>query len=459
MKQKIKDLGTIFKKTFQGWNADDPFRQSAVIAYYAIFSLPALLVLLVNITGFFFEKDAISGEISRQIEGVMGPETANTVERIVEKASETKSGVLAGAIAIITILFGATGVFIQLQKTLNQIWDVKEKPDLGFMKQLKMRLFSFGLIVSIGFLLLISLAVSTALAALSHYFEGIFPEAIAYLFYALEFVVSLSVISVLFALMFKLLPDAKIKWRNVWIGSVLTGLLFIAGKYGLSLYFGKAEPASVYGAAGSVILILLWVSYSSMIVFFGAEFTKQYAVHYGMKISPNKDAVKMEDETNTNEKDISEKEHKEAILKENHVTFYENGNSKQKDHEPKKHDPVKYESNGVGKHKENPVEMEIQKRTARKTKINSIKDLKDEITRKEILLKVNAQDIKDDLKPSHLLSGLLPRQLRVKQFRSGKWNMDEYMRGVARNYISTHETEKTFLDKIRDLLHLNNGKD
>ncbi|MCE3258873.1 MAG: ribonuclease [Bacteroidetes bacterium] len=471
MKKKLKDIGTILKKTAKGWNADDPFRQSAVIAYYAIFSLPALLVLLINIMGFFFERDAISGEISRQIEGVMGPETANTVERIVERAGETKSGIFASIIAIVTILFGATGVFIQLQKTLNQIWDVREKPDLGFMKQLKIRLFSFGLILSVGFLLLTSLVVSTALAALSHQLEGIFPEAIAYLFYGLEFVISLGVISVLFALMFKLLPDVKMTWKTVWIGAFLTGLLFLGGKYGLSLYFGKAEPGSVYGAAGSIILMLLWVSYSSMIVFFGAEFTKQYAVHYGLKFGPSKDAVKIDDEvTGTSDSNI-EREHKEAAMKEKQsvVSYSENGHTDKRTissnghhenndiREPKKV-PIKYETNGNGKHEESPVEMKIQKLTSRKKKITSVQDLKDEIVRKEIMLKENAEGIKDDLKPSHLFSNLLPRPLRVKHFKSDKWDMDEYMRGVARNYISTEEKEKSFLDKVKELLHIGNGK-
>lgn len=293
MKVKTKGLGTIIKKTFKGWNEDDPFRQSSVIAYYAIFSLPALLVLIINVAGFFFGKEKVSEEITKQIGDAMGASTAEQIGSIVTKAGETKAGIISSIIAIITIIFGATGVFVQLQTNLNQIWDVKQKSSKGFLLMLKHRLFSFGLIVSIGFLLLMSLVISTMLTAFSHWIEGSFPDAIAYLFYALEFAVSLLVITVLFMLMFKILPDVKLKWRDVVVGSLLTGLLFILGKYGMSFYFGKAEPASVYGAAGSIILILLWTSYSSMIVFFGAEFTKQYSLYHGLKIEPTKDAEKI----------------------------------------------------------------------------------------------------------------------------------------------------------------------
>ncbi|MGZ4043812.1 MAG: YihY/virulence factor BrkB family protein, partial [Bacteroidia bacterium] len=319
LKERLNGFGKIIKETYKGWNADDPFRQSAVIAYYAIFSLPALLVLIINVFGFFFEKDAINGEISRQVAGVMGTDTANQVDDIVQKASEMQAGVISTIIAIVTILFGATGVFVELQKSLNQIWDVKQREDLGFMKKLKGRLFSFGLILSIGFLLLVSLVVSSLLAAASSWLESIYPNVVAYLFYGLEFVVSLSVISVLFALMFKYLPDVKMKWKTVWIGAVLTAFLFMLGKYGLSFYFGKAQPASVYGAAGSIVLILLWVSYSSMIVFFGAEFTKQYALFHGHKIKPTQDAFKV---------DANLDEHQKIKASEDGKGIHSNGHDK-----------------------------------------------------------------------------------------------------------------------------------
>jgi membrane protein len=306
MKIKFKGLGTIFKNTVKGWNADDPFRQSATIAYYAIFSLPALLVLIINVAGLFFGKEAVAGEISNQVEAIMGEETAKQVSDIVTKAGTIKAGVISTILAIATIIFGATGVFVQLQKTLNQIWDVKQKPTKGFAKMFKTRLFSFGLILSIGFLLLTSLVISSVLAAFSDWLQVRFADVVAYLLVAVDIVVSLAVITVLFALMFKVLPDVKMRWKDVLIGSFLTSVLFILGKYALSIYFGKADPASAYGAAGSIVLILLWVSYSSMIVFFGAEFTKQYAVYHGHEILPTDAAEKIE------EMDSLEQEHKAA---------------------------------------------------------------------------------------------------------------------------------------------------
>jgi membrane protein len=289
MKMKIKDLGKVIKNTAKEWVEDDPFRQSAIIAYYAIFSLPALLVLVINIAGFFLEKDAISGEIARQISAVMGQDTGEQIQKIVANAGKVKAGLLPGIIAIVVLISGATGVFVQLQIVLNQIWGVKQKASAGIMVTIKNRVFSFGLILAIGFLLLVSLVISSVLASVSHWLESALSDAVAYLIYVVDFVVSLGITSVLFALMFKYLPDVKIGWKNVWIGGILTGFLFILGKYGLSLYFGKANPASVYGAAGSIILVLLWVSYSSMIVFFGAEFTQQYAVatKADIKVSEN----------------------------------------------------------------------------------------------------------------------------------------------------------------------------
>jgi membrane protein len=382
MKIKVKSLGKIFTKTFHGWNEDDPFRQSAVIAYYAIFSLPALLVLIINVVGLFFEKKLVSGEITRQISGVMGHDTAGMVEKIVAKAGDIKAGVISTIIAVFTIIFGATGVFIQLQKTLNQIWDVREKADKEFLRNLKSRLFSFGLVLSIGFLLLMSLVISSLLAAFSHWLEGIFPEGIAYLFYALEFIISLGVITVLFALMFKFLPDVRTAWSCIWAGAALTGVLFVLGKYGLSFYFGKAEPGSVYGVAGSVILILLWASYSSMILFFGAEFTKQYAVEHGYKIQPTKDAEKIKNGENANNSGADQKPAGDAH------------SLQQSEH---------YQHNQASK-KQNDMK-----------KMNSRKDLEDEIASLQTKLSVNKALIKEKLKPAKVVTDILQKRKTIPQ--------------------------------------------
>lgn len=292
LKRKMKRLFEITKKTFTKWNEKDPFRQSAVIAYYSIFSLPPLLVIIIALAGLFLGREAVSGEISTQISGVMGADTAKSVEEMIAKAGVGNKSIIATIIGIVVLLIGATSVFGELQKTLNIIWEVKPKPDLGIKETLKTRLFSFGLIVSIGFLLLVSLVLSSALAYFGNWIDNYFSEGISFLVQTLNFVISTGVITVLFALMFKVLPDAKMEWKDVWIGAFVTALLFTLGKFLLGLYFGKAQPGSTYGAAGSVILIMLWVSYSSLIVLFGAEFTKQYAERYGVPVEPADNAVK-----------------------------------------------------------------------------------------------------------------------------------------------------------------------
>jgi len=297
-KASPKNLWLITKKSFEAWNAADPFRQSAIIAYYAIFSIPSLLVIVVAVAGLVFGREAVQGEISSQIGSAMGADTANQLEEIIAKAGEQKSSIIATIIGLVSLVLGALGVFLQLQTSLNQIWEVKVKPELKgkekWIKLIKDRLFSFGLILSIGFLLLISLVLTTALAAFSTLIKAHLPDFMLFLFQFINFLVSFVIVSVLFALMYKILPDARIKWKDVWIGAMVTALLFTLGKLGLGVYFGKAEPGSTYGAAGSIILIMLWVSYSCMIVFFGAEFTKQYATHFGRGIEPSKDAILVE---------------------------------------------------------------------------------------------------------------------------------------------------------------------
>jgi membrane protein len=283
MKKAIITYWKIFKTAFKSWYEKDPFRESAIIAYYAIFSLPGLLVVIITLAGYFFGKSEVSGYLNDQIASAMSEDTARQIQNVVSKAYDEGQSTIATIIGIGTILLGATGVFIQFQKSLNFIWEVKaDTKGSGILEFLKARLFSLGLIITIAFLLLISLVISTMLSALSGYIRSHWPDYIMFLFNSINFIFSLAIISVLFALMFKFMPDAKVRWRTVWIGAVLTALLFVIGKSGLGIYFGQANPGSGYGAAGYIILVLLWTSYSSMIVFFGAEFTKAYSDHkYG----------------------------------------------------------------------------------------------------------------------------------------------------------------------------------
>jgi membrane protein len=283
---KIKDLGKLFKVTFKEWLTKDPFRQSAIIAYYAIFGIPGLLVLIIAVAGYFFGTETVSQNLMAQISETIGSETALQIQDILAKSTAEKSTIWGSIVGITILLVGATGVFVELQKTLNLIWNVKVKPKNSIWLIIKARLFSFGLILAIAFLLTISLVISTALVAISNYIQFESSQVMMTLYGILNFIISLAVISVLFAAIFKILPDVKIQWKHVWLGSILTGLLFTIGKMGLAYYFGKAEPASIYGAAGSIILILLWVSYSSMILFFGAEFTAAYAKMYSGIIAP-----------------------------------------------------------------------------------------------------------------------------------------------------------------------------
>ena len=281
MNIRFKVLLNIFKKAFNEWVDKDPFRESAVIAYYAIFSLPGLLVLVLALAGYFFGRDAVNNHISTQIQETLGAETAIEIQTMIVKASEAENSIPASIIAVITIIVGATGVFVQLQKSLNTIWGVKTKASTSIFRDfLKERIFSFGLIVSISFILMVSLVISAMLAAFGNWLAGHFSISFLVFMQATNFILSIVILTTMFAVMFKYLPDVKIKWQDVWVGSIVTSVLFELGKSGLALYFGKANPGTGYGAAGSVILIMLWVSYSSMIVFYGAEFTRAYASIY-----------------------------------------------------------------------------------------------------------------------------------------------------------------------------------
>jgi len=293
---RFKQLGPLFMVAIKKWYNRDPFREGAIIAYNAIFAIPGLLVVAITIAGYFFGDVVVSGHLHKQIAEAVGNNTADQLEGILTLSIRNKGSYWATILGIIVIVIGATSVFVELQKSLNIIWEVKATTQKsGFFAFLKTRLFSFGLILSIAFLLLISLLLSALLSALSWWMQQFWSESLLTVFQWLNFVFSLGLITLLFALMFKILPDAKVKWHSVWIGAFVTALLFVIGKTALGLYFGKANPGSAYGAAGSIILVLLWTSYSSMIVFLGAEFTKVYSDFYYGEIAPTENAVKQKD--------------------------------------------------------------------------------------------------------------------------------------------------------------------
>ena len=282
---------SLFKQTASEWMEDDAPSLGAALAYYTVFSLAPLMTIAIAMAGFFFGKEAAQGQIFDELRVLLGEEGGKAVEEMVQSANaQPTAGVVATIISVIMLLFGASGVFGQLQASLNAIWGVKAKPGRGVLGLIKDRLLSFGFTLVVGFLLLVSLLLTAGMALMADWIGGLMPgsEALAYI---LNIVLSLSMITLLFATIFKFLPDAKIAWHDVWIGAFLTALLFTIGKFALGIYLGKSGVASSYGAAGSLIVLLLWVYYSSQILFFGAEFTQVYANRFGSRVAPADNAV------------------------------------------------------------------------------------------------------------------------------------------------------------------------
>lgn len=287
----LRDFGVLLKETFSQWTEREPFANSIVIAYYTIFSLPGLMVIIINVAGYFYDKGEITSRLTGQIQNMIGGDTARDIEAIIGNASQSKGSTLATLLGIATLIFGATGVFYQMQQILNKMWEVKPKPKQMILKIIKDRIFSFGLILAVGFLLLVSLALSAGLSAFSDWVSVHLSESLNVVFHVADIALSLAIITILFASIYKFLPDAQIRWKDVWPGAILTALLFTLAKFALGLYFGKSDPGSTYAAAGSIILIMLWVSYAGLILLFGAEFTQVYAKRYGKEIRPTAAAV------------------------------------------------------------------------------------------------------------------------------------------------------------------------
>ncbi len=289
--RKLKSAGSMVIEAGSKWFSRDPFRNSTVIAYYTIFSLPGLLVILVNMVGYFWGEQFIADLITEQTRDTIGRDSARVIQVIMNNVQDEDKTRVASWMGFATLLFGATGLFYQIQQSLNMIWEVEVRPGGQFLKFLKDRIFSFGLILTVGFLLLVSLILSTFLGSVSDWVSQHFSESLAVLFSVLDIVLSLTVITVLFAAIFKILPDAEISWRDVWVGAVVTAVLFVVAKFVLGFYFGHSRPGLAYGTAGSIVLILLWVSYTTMVLLFGAEFTKVYAERRGRRIPPSEIAV------------------------------------------------------------------------------------------------------------------------------------------------------------------------
>lgn len=269
-------LTSVLIQSFKNWVNDDPLTQSAASAYYAIFSMPGLLIIIMTLMAVFFSEQRVETEVLEQIRGLLGEEAANNIHHIVNETQRSHHGIWAMIAGGVTLFFGATGLFAQLQRSLNRIWEVEVKKSSGFLKLLKNRLVSFGLILVTGFLLMISLTLTTAITVFSEWIAmQLSPNLVVALSF-LNLVLSFLTVTALFTLIFKILPDAKVFWSVALLGGAISAVLFTLGQYAMNYYFEWVKPQSGFGAAGSIILMMLWVSYSCMILLIGGEFAKTY---------------------------------------------------------------------------------------------------------------------------------------------------------------------------------------
>lgn len=289
----MKGILELLKETGSKWLDDKAPRLAASLAFYTLLSLAPLLIFAVSVAGLMFGEEAARGQISGQLAGILGEKGALAVQAILANAKTPSSGIVGTVVGIALALFGASGVFGELQGALNVIWNVDSKPGRGVKGFLRDRFFSFSLVLGVAFLLLVSLVLSAGLSAIGAYLSHTLPGGET-VWQVLNLLISLAITSVLFGLIFKVLPDVEIHWREVWVGALATAILFTLGKFAIGLYVGRSSVASPFGAAGSVVALVVWVYYSAQILFFGAELTRVWAKHHGADIKPTKNAVAVE---------------------------------------------------------------------------------------------------------------------------------------------------------------------
>jgi membrane protein len=293
-KSSLRTTWIILKTTVVNFFEDDSMSYASSIAFYTIFSLPAILIIALSIGTTFYERNVVQDELLSQVSRLLGPESAKEIEAILDQATFDATSTFAKIVGIVTLIFSATTVFISLQTSLNKIWGIKPKPKRGLIKFILNRLLSLAMVASVGFLLMVSLVIDAVLVIfreiLSHVLEG----TTLYIINGVNVVISLALVTVIFGLLFKVLPDAKIKWRDVWVGAIVTTVLFAIGKFLIGFYLGNSTFNSAYGAAGSLVIILVWVYYSTVIFLFGAELTSVYAETTGSQIQPYDMAVRVQ---------------------------------------------------------------------------------------------------------------------------------------------------------------------
>jgi membrane protein len=289
------ELGALLKQTFSEWSEDKAPRLAAALAYYTLFSIAPLLIIVIGIAGFFFGRSTAQQAILNQISGLMGQQSASAIQAILQNTRSPGAGIAAAVIGLIVLLLGASGVFGQLKDALNTMWEVRPKPGQGIGEVIRQRFFSFSMVLGVGFLLLVSLVISTLLQAFSNLIQNFLPGSLLILQIA-NFVVSFLVIMLVFALTFKFVPDAKIDWEDVWLGAAVTSLLFTIGKLAIGIYLGNSNVGSTYGIFSSLVIILIWVYYSAQILLLGAEFTRVYANMFGSHVVPSDHAEAVTEE-------------------------------------------------------------------------------------------------------------------------------------------------------------------
>lgn len=292
-KLSLKSIWMLLKESYLGWDNDKAWRLGAALAYFTVFSLAPFLLIVIALAGLIFGQDAAQGQIVNQIQGLIGTQGAQTVQAMLENAYLSRASIPVTIFGVIMLVFGATGVFVQLRDALNTVWHIDPKPVSTVRGFVKTRLTSLSIIMGIGFILLVSLIISAALGAVSGYLGRLLP-GLDTLLKILDFLISFVVITILFAMIFKVLPDAQASWRDVMIGAAVTSLLFSIGKTAIGLYLGNSGVASTFGAASSLVIILLWTFYSTQIMLFGAEFTKVYANRFGSRIAPEPGAQQID---------------------------------------------------------------------------------------------------------------------------------------------------------------------
>jgi membrane protein len=287
-----KTIISLIQETYKEWSEDNASSLAAALAYYTLFSLAPLLIIAIGIAGMVLGSSArVKSELFFQIQSFVGPDAAKTIQNLINNNSVLRTSTITTIIGLATLILGASSLFIHIQQSLNIIWEVKPKPESGLFFFIESRLLSFAMVLGLGFLLFILVILSTLLSALAQYFNFLLPAAIPW--QSIEFLVSILLITLLFAVIFKTLPDVKVQWRDVWIGSFVTAVLFTIGKFLIGLYLSRSSISSAFGAAGSLVIILLWIYYSAQIFFFGAEFIQVFARHQGSRIKPAEGAVRL----------------------------------------------------------------------------------------------------------------------------------------------------------------------